>query len=204
VRLESLLPRVAHRQWTLSLPFSVRFQVVKKPTLLKRLEVRLVKAVWRWQRREARRHGATGALTGGAICFWQWFGSSLQLTPHLHLVVAEAQWGEDGTVAPVAAPSDEDVARILARVLSQAKKDWASPETGSPMVDLAAAIRPPGKQPARSSGPNRRTARLRTVMQREDGRPQSFIQHRAPPHAASRRGRPRRLPTPWPRAGAPR
>jgi hypothetical protein len=86
VRLESLLPRVAHRQWTLSLPFSVRFQVVKKPTLLKRLEVRLVKAVWRWQRREARRHGATGALTGGAICFWQWFGSSLQLTPHRHLV----------------------------------------------------------------------------------------------------------------------
>jgi hypothetical protein len=136
VRLESLLPRVAHRQWTLSLPFSVRFQVVKKPTLLKRLEVRLVKAVWRWQRREARRHGATGALTGGAICFWQWFGSSLQLTPHRHLVVAEAQWGEDGTVAPVAAPSDEDVARILARVLSQAKKDWAWLENVWPEDDF--------------------------------------------------------------------
>jgi len=48
---------------TLSLPFAVRFLVVKKPKLLKRLEVRLVKAVGRWQRREARRHGATGALT---------------------------------------------------------------------------------------------------------------------------------------------
>lgn len=32
------------------------------------------------------------------------------------------------------------------------------------MVDLAAAIRPPGKQPARSSGPNPRTARLRTII----------------------------------------
>jgi hypothetical protein len=72
VHLESLLPRVAHRQWTLSLPFSVRFLVVKTPKLLKRLGVRLVKAVWRWQRREARRSGATGALTGGAVCFWQW------------------------------------------------------------------------------------------------------------------------------------
>ena len=61
VHLESLLPRVAHRQWTLSLPFSVRFNVVKQPKLLKRLEIRLVKAVWNWQRREARRHGATGA-----------------------------------------------------------------------------------------------------------------------------------------------
>ena len=85
VHLESVLPRVAHRQWTLSLPMSVRFLVVKKPKLLKRLEVRLVKAVWRWQRGEARRHGAKGALTGGRVCFWQWFGSQLQLTPHLHL-----------------------------------------------------------------------------------------------------------------------
>ena len=50
IHLESVLPRVAHRQWTLSLPFSVRFNVASKPQLLKRLEVRLVKAVWRWQR----------------------------------------------------------------------------------------------------------------------------------------------------------
>ena len=58
--LESMLPRVAHRQWTLSVPFKVRFNIVKQPRLLKRLEVRLVKAVWRWQRGEARRHGAFG------------------------------------------------------------------------------------------------------------------------------------------------
>ena len=66
VHLESVLPRIAHRQLTLSLLFSVRFNVVKQPKLLKRLEVRLVKAVWRWQRREARRHGAEGPLPGGS------------------------------------------------------------------------------------------------------------------------------------------
>ena len=130
--LESVLPRVAHRQWTLSLPFKVRFNVVKKPKLLKRLEVRLVKAVWRWQRGEARRHGTKGPLTGGGICFWQWFGSSLQLTPHLHLLVPEALWQEDGTVVPVAPPGDEDVTRILARVLRAAKKDWADLEAAWP------------------------------------------------------------------------
>ena len=130
--LEAVLPRVAHRQWTLSLPRSVRWAVVKKPGLLKRLEVRLVKAVWRWQRREARRHGAAGALTGGGVCFWQWFGSSLQLTPHLHLLVPEAVWQEDGTVVPVAPPADEDVARVLARVLRQAKKDWVELEAAWP------------------------------------------------------------------------
>lgn len=132
MHLEAVLPRVAHRQWTLSLPFSVRFTVVKKPRLLKRLEVRLVKAVGRWQRSEARRHGATGPSTGGGVCFWQWFGSSLQLTPHLHLLVAEALWQGDGKVVLVAPPGDEDVARILARVLREAKKDWAELEAAWP------------------------------------------------------------------------
>ena len=123
--LESVLPRVDHRQWTLSLPFTLRFLVVKKPKLLKRLDVRLVKAVWRWQRREAKRLGAVGKLRGGAVCFWQWFGSSPQLTPHLHLLVPEALWREDGRVLELPPPADDVVAQVLHRVLKQAKKDWA-------------------------------------------------------------------------------
>lgn len=38
-------PALAHRQLTLSPPFKVRFNVLKKPRLVERLEVRLVKAV---------------------------------------------------------------------------------------------------------------------------------------------------------------
>ena len=62
-------------------------------------------------------------MTGGGVCARQWFGSQLQLTPHPHLLVPEALWEEDGTVVPVAPPSDEDVERVLARVLRQARKD---------------------------------------------------------------------------------
>jgi len=130
--LEAVLPRVAHRQWTLSLPFTARFPVVKQPKLLKRLEVRLVKAVWRWQRREAKRLGADGTLRGGAVCFWQWFGSALQLTPHLHLLVPEALWTNEGVVVELPAPSDEDVARVLHRTLQQARKDWAALDAAWP------------------------------------------------------------------------
>ena len=122
--LEALLPKVAHRQWTLSLPFPARFPVVKQPKLLKRLEVRLVRAVWRWQRREAKRLGVEGRLRGGAVCFWQWFGSHLQLTPHLHLLVPEALWTAEGELVELPPPSDEDVARVLHRALTLAKRDW--------------------------------------------------------------------------------
>ncbi|MDP2269974.1 MAG: hypothetical protein Q8K32_04520, partial [Archangium sp.] len=68
LQLEDELPGVAHRQWTLSLPMPVRFQVVKQPALLKRLEVRLVQAVWRHQRATAKRLGAGGPLRGGGVC----------------------------------------------------------------------------------------------------------------------------------------
>ena len=64
--LKAMLPFVRHRQWTLSIPFSLRFVVVKRPALLKRLERRLVRAVWRWQRQAARSLGVSGPLRGGA------------------------------------------------------------------------------------------------------------------------------------------
>lgn len=133
--LEAVLPRVAHRQWTLSLPFALRFAVVKRPALLKRLERRLVRAVWRWQRERARKLGGPGALQGGAICFWQWFGSSLQLTPHLHLLVPEAMWSADGEVAELPPPDDAEVTGVLHRVLRQTKKEWAEAETEAPFAE---------------------------------------------------------------------
>jgi ribosomal protein S27E len=123
--LANVLPRVNHRQWTLSLPFTVRHAVVKQPRLLKYLERRLVKGIWRWQRQRANQSGHTGVfLNGGGVCFTQWFGSHLQLTPHLHLLVPEALWAQSGALVEVSPPSDADVGHILARTLRQAKKDW--------------------------------------------------------------------------------
>lgn len=130
VELESLLPRVPYRQWTLSLPYSLKLVVVKQPQRLKRLEVLLVRAVWNWQRREAKSLGASAELQGGAVCFWQWFGSSLQLTPHLHLLVPEALWSPEAEEVSVPPPSDDVVERILQRVLRQAMKSWPEVEEG--------------------------------------------------------------------------
>jgi hypothetical protein len=128
VQVESLLPRVAHRQWTLSLPYVLRLPVVKCPALLKRLEVLLVRAIWHAQRVKARRQGASGKLKGGGVCFWQWFGSRLQLTPHLHLLVPEAVWTASGELVTVPPPDTAEVEGILRRVLLGAKRHWPENE----------------------------------------------------------------------------
>ena len=44
-------------------------------------------------------------------------------------------------MVPVAAPGDEDVARILARVLREAKKDWAEFETAVAPRDVKDTVR---------------------------------------------------------------
>ena len=132
MRLAALLPWVRHRQWTLSLPFKLRFLMVKRPELLKRLELRLVRAVWRWQRAVARRLGVSGPFRGGAVVFTQWFGSSLQVTPHLHGLVAEALWTPTGELVELPAPDTAEVEGILVRVLRGAQKDFSDLEAPWP------------------------------------------------------------------------
>ncbi len=92
--LGEVLPHVPYRQWTLALPFGLRFLLVKEPKLLRLVERRLVESIFRWQRRRARALGARGKRLGGAVCFAQLFGSVFQLSPHLQLLAAEGVWSD--------------------------------------------------------------------------------------------------------------
>jgi hypothetical protein len=118
LHLLEALPHVAFRQWTLSLPGTLRWPLVKDASLLRAVERELVRAVFRWQRARARELGARASLRGGAVCFVQLFGSALQLTPHLHVLVPEGVFGGEGFVA-LPPPSDEEVAAVLARTVER-------------------------------------------------------------------------------------
>ena len=63
--------------------------MLKQPSLVRTVERRLVRAVWRWQRGRAKQLGYLRALKGGAVGFLQLFGGVLQLTPHLHVLLPE-------------------------------------------------------------------------------------------------------------------
>jgi hypothetical protein len=118
-----VLPWVGYRQWTLSVPRALRWAVVKRPKLLKKVERRLLQSVFRWQRQRAKQLGALGEMRSGAVAFTQYFGSALQLTPHLHVLVPEGLWTDDDFVR-LPPPEPLEVAGILRRMVKQLLKDF--------------------------------------------------------------------------------
>ena len=129
--LLEVLPEVAYRQWTLSLPFALRWPVVKEPKLLRAVERCLTRAIFRWQRKQAKAVAAPGKLRCGAVCFVQLFSSSLGLQPHLHLLVPEGVWS-DGEFLELSPPSTQEVEQVLARMLAQARRTFEAMEAPWP------------------------------------------------------------------------
>jgi hypothetical protein len=123
---------VGYRQWTLTLPRALRWVVRTQPGVVREVERRLVRAVWRWQRAQARRLGVTGPLHGGAVGFLQLFGSGLQLTPHLHILLPEGLWGDDGEWVALPPPEDDELEAVLHRLLRQLRATFAALESRWP------------------------------------------------------------------------
>ena len=100
--VDTVLPKVPVRQWVMSLPFPLRIWVARRPKLraaVLRVLLRVVRAILR---------KATGERDGsiGAICFHQYFGSSLNLNVHLHVLVLDGVYvhSDEGPPAFVPAP----------------------------------------------------------------------------------------------------
>jgi hypothetical protein len=122
-----------------------------------------------WQRRSAKGLGASGKLHGGGVGFRQYFGSALQLTPHLHLhvLVPEGLWTDGAGWVGVPPPDTEDVERILRRVMKGLAKDFAEVGEGWAEDGLEALWLeggqhrlPLGEEPKRERRRGRRAAML--------------------------------------------
>ena len=82
------------RQWVLSVPFELRLLLAQRPSALGAVGRTFVQEILRWQRAQAQARAQVGAssrrvVRGGAICFPQRFGGSLNLNVHYHLVVPD-------------------------------------------------------------------------------------------------------------------
>ena len=90
---------------------------------MRALERCLTRAIFRAQRAQAKRLGCAGKAQGGAVCFVQWFSSTLGLQPHLHLLVPEGVWS-GGVFLELPRPTQEKLEAVLARMLAQAKRTF--------------------------------------------------------------------------------
>ena len=120
---DRVLPAVPYRQWVLSLPWELRLPVARDPALLNAVSRVFFEEVREWLR------AAAGAIPGAvseaaAVTYVQRFGGSLNLNPHLHMLVADGVFAcrDDGT-APVfvetAAPTRGDLRAVIARVIER-------------------------------------------------------------------------------------
>ena len=106
------------RQWVLTLPHRLRYALAYDHRLCRAVLGVFVRAVLSSERRRAGVHRARGR--GGAVTAIQRCGSALNANVHFHTVAAQGAFEEqaDGSrrFVPAAAPSEVEVARLLAAV----------------------------------------------------------------------------------------
>lgn len=98
---DRVLPDVPLRQWVLSVPFELRLLLAKRSDALSAVGRIFVREILRWQREQARLSDPSlvslpaPSLGGGAICFPQRFGGSLNLNVHYHVAVPDGVFVRD-------------------------------------------------------------------------------------------------------------
>jgi hypothetical protein len=116
--VDHVLPHAPVRQWVLSLPYELRYRLAWDGPLLGAVLAVFQRAVAGWYRAQTRRQGHAAGRCG-AVTFVQRFGSSLNLNPHLHMLMPDGVWvsGPGGVHTFVAAdpPTEADIQRLVER-----------------------------------------------------------------------------------------
>jgi hypothetical protein len=133
--VDGLLPRTAVRQWVITVPWSRRWLLARKPDLLKGVLRLAMDEVFGWYEQHARRSGRQDARCG-AIAVTQRFGSALNLNVHWHVLVPDGYFAKDpktGRVRfyQVGAPTDRDVENIVIRIAERVERWLATQGYGT-------------------------------------------------------------------------
>jgi hypothetical protein len=123
--LDHVFPDVPVRQWVLSLPYRVRYQLAWDHDLCRAVGGVLLRAVFRVLRDRARDDGVEESR-GGAVAVIQRFGGALNLNVHIHALVLDGVFARDADGAlgfhPTRRLTTLDVAEVLATVEPSIKR----------------------------------------------------------------------------------
>ncbi len=118
--VHDVFPRVPVRQWVLSFPRRLRFLAARDPAFCSRLLDLFTRAVFAWQRRRGRLVGVVDPRTGGCTAV-QRFGSAINLNVHFHTLIPDGVFDLSrpgrGLFVRLPAPSDQELERILTRII---------------------------------------------------------------------------------------
>jgi hypothetical protein len=101
--VDDVLPRVPVRQFVLSFPYEIRYRLAWDGELVSSVLGVFLRVVGRWYRRQAQ---AAGHAQGrcGSVTFVQRFGSSLNVNPHVHVLMLDGVF-VDGDEGPQFVPA---------------------------------------------------------------------------------------------------
>jgi hypothetical protein len=119
--VDTLLPKCRYRQWTATFPWHIRYLMAKDHKLITALGRVVTKAIFAFQRKQAKRAGIpTQRAKCAALALWQRFGSALNSNCHPHVLVPDAVFvltgGQQLEVVELPPPTDEQLGRILHKI----------------------------------------------------------------------------------------
>jgi hypothetical protein len=130
--MDRVIPHVPVRQWVLTVPHGLRAKLAFDPALTSVVLRQLIKAVSSWLRQRARRLGVRGTFKTGAVTVIQRFNSAVDLSVHYHGLFLDGLYsfpaGRKPVFHPTPAPTDEDVARVVASVFRRVERALADRE----------------------------------------------------------------------------
>jgi len=115
--LDHVFPDVPVRQWVLSLPYRLRYQLAWNHDLCRGVVAVFVRAVFRCLRAHACRHGVADGR-GGAVAVIQRFGGALNLNVHVHALVLDGVFARSPGGAVVFHPTQRLTALDVEEVLT--------------------------------------------------------------------------------------
>jgi len=122
--VDHVFPPVAVRQWVLSLPHRLRYQLAWNHDLCRAIGGVSVRSVLGFLRHVARQAGVVDGR-GGAVVIVQRFGGAMNLNVHFHALVVDGVFAQDGTGVRFHATLDltpADVADVLATVAPRVRR----------------------------------------------------------------------------------
>ena len=116
--VDKVFPRVPVRQWVLSLPYRLRYRLAWDHALCRAVVGRTMRAILGFLRRRAREDGVRDGRSG-AVAIVQRFGGALNLNVHVHALVLDGVFSQNGDTVrfhPGPPLDAADVDEVLATV----------------------------------------------------------------------------------------